>query len=62
MKKAFTVYIDDDDNVKGLGIALCMCTDKNHNSTTMVTRECVEWNALYVPHIGDVKFWEERDD
>ena len=60
MKKAFTVYIDDDDNVKALGIALCMSTDDDHHATTMLTREGGAWNALYVPHMGDAEFWEEE--
>lgn len=63
MKKAITVYIDDDRKVEGASIVLCTVseTNKNDHCTGMFNSDMSKANAVYFPKLGDIKqFWEEK--
>ena len=62
MKKAVTIYMDDDSEVEAVSVVLCTVKDGTRHATGMYNSQLIHGNnAIYVPRKGKIiEFREEN--
>ena len=62
MKKAVTIYMDDDSEVEGVAVVLCTVKDDTHHATGMFNSSMKGGHdAIYFPHDGKIIEFREDD-
>lgn len=62
MKKAITIYMDDDSEVEGVAVVLCTVKDDTHHATGMFNSSMKGGHdAIYFPHDGKIIEFQEEE-
>lgn len=60
MKKAITIYIDDDMEVEGASVVLCTKSGEQSHFTGMFNSDMKNSNAIYFPPHGRIEEFENQ--